>query len=295
MTRIYLAGKIAKNDWRHDLVPMLRKTYSFNDIDEWAKEWTPTPMYRKDFHYVGPYFVSCDHGCAHGENNHGAGANDAGCIEPMFPYRPHYMQQAIQEDVMIRCRQAICDCDVFFAWLESPCTAYGTLVEIGLAAALGKTIVIGSDDIHEDLWFAYKQADAVISLPSPELSFKNWADTFHPVDDQRAKCESPLELAFWDSHLCHRLPALKGLVAQHKVSAGGNNYRLDFAIPERKVAFEMDGFTYHSDKEAFNRDRRRDLDLKVAGWQIHRFDGDLIRDDTPKAILLAAQLAENAH
>jgi very-short-patch-repair endonuclease len=83
---------------------------------------------------------------------------------------------------------------------------------------------------------------------------------------------------------------LNGLVTQHPVVAGGNNYRLDFALPEIKVAFEVDGFTFHGDKEAFNRDRRRDLNLKLAGWQVHRFDGDLVRDDTPKVIKLAAQL-----
>jgi very-short-patch-repair endonuclease len=290
MTRIYLAGKIAKNDWRHDLVPMLRCAFSTSDVGAWVEDWPTTPMYRKDFQYVGPFFISCDHGCAHGENNHGAGATTSGCISE-FPYRDHYWQVAIQQDVMIRCRQAIKDCDVFFAWLENPCTAYGTLVELGFAAAIGKTVVIGSADIYDDLWFAYQNADYYIEALTAETAFRQWAESQHPIDEQRAKCESPLELAFWDAYLCRKPAPLDGIVAQHQVIAGGSHYRLDFALPDIKVAFEMDGFTYHGDKEAFNRDRRRDLDLKLAGWNIHRFDGDLIRNDTPKVIHIAAELA----
>lgn len=282
MTRIYLAGKIAKNDWRHDLVPMLRWAYNDSDIDQWQSKWVPTPMYRKDFQYVGPFFISCDHGCSHGQNTHGVGATCNSTFSHDMGLKGYAADQ---------CSRAIQGCDVLFAWLENPCTAYGTLVEIGLAAALGKTVVIGSASHHSDLWFVYQHAHYFAIEPNAELAFKQWEEHAHPVDEQRAKCESPLELAFWDAYLCRKPPTLNGIVAQHPVTAGGKNYRLDFALPNIKVAFEMDGFTYHGDKEAFNRDRRRDLDLKLAGWQIHRFDGDLIRDDTPKAIHIAAQLA----
>lgn len=146
------------------------------------------------------------------------------------------------------------------------------------------------------------------------------------VDDHRAKCESPLEILFWDeyqrinkvAHALHRLPSrireqrgeefyraksflvnygrvarqLAGLVAQHLVTVDSKTYRLDFALPDRKIAFEMDGYTYHGkERDHFNRDRRRDIDLKLAGWQVHRFDGDLIREDTQKVVRLAADLA----
>ena len=110
-------------------------------------------------------------------------------------------------------------------------------------------------------------------------------------------CESPLEELFYKTYLaCSPVgeiwQQLQGLVVQHPVTVNGKNYRLDFALPAKKIAFEMDGYTYHGkEREHFNRDRRRDLDLKLAGWEIHRFDGDMIRDDACQVVEYAAQLA----
>jgi very-short-patch-repair endonuclease len=272
---------------------MLRWTYQDENVLDWADKWVTTPMYRKDFQYVGPYFIGCDHGCCHGDSDHGAGPR---CIGEELAHNLGSTQHTVVE----RCNQAIKDCDVFFAWLEEPCTAYGTLVELGIAVGLGKTVIVASPRTEEfhydsDLWFAFKQADYIISLcRTAESAFRSWAERCHPIDEERAKCESPLELAFWDAYLCRKPSELDGLIAQHPLTANGRNYRLDFALPDKKIAFEMDGFTYHNDKDAFNRDRRRDLDLKLAGWQVHRFDGDLVRDDTPNVINIAAQLATHA-
>lgn len=289
--KVYLAGKIAKNDWRHNLVPMLRYGFSDGDVAEWAQNWPPTPMYRKDFQYIGPFFISCDHGCTHGEGTHGAGE---GCYSGKQNYFTHGIGER-RWACWSSCISAISYCDVLFAWLDYPCTAHGTLTEIGTAFAMGKTIIIGSTARHDDLWFIYLQASQggrVIIESNAESAFRLWADTIIPPDEQREKCESPLELAFWDAYLCRKPPELNGLVAQYPVAVANRNYRLDFALPNIKIAFEVDGFSYHGDKEAFNRDRRRDLDLKLAGWKVHRFDGDLVRDDTPKVIQIAAELTK---
>ena len=48
--RVYLAGTMVKNDWRHYLVPGLRE----HDGSDGSLELP-------DFTYVGPFFVSCDH------------------------------------------------------------------------------------------------------------------------------------------------------------------------------------------------------------------------------------------
>lgn len=87
--RIYLAGKIKKNGWRHDLVPGLRDAYG---IDQWTGYWrggrdNPTAMPESwpelqmpnGLLYVGPFFVSDDHGCFHSDGRHGL--NDYGCGE----------------------------------------------------------------------------------------------------------------------------------------------------------------------------------------------------------------------
>lgn len=80
-------------------------------------------------------------------------------------------------------------------------------------------------------------------------------------------------------------------MVQHPITANGKNYRVDFALPRDKIAFEMDGYTYHGkERKHFNRDRRRDINLKLAGWEVHRFDGDLIRENPYKVVVCAAQL-----
>ncbi|MYR08389.1 DUF559 domain-containing protein [Gordonia sp. SID5947] len=48
-------------------------------------------------------------------------------------------------------------------------------------------------------------------------------------------------------------------------------YVLDFAIPEHKIAIEIDGFAFHSDAEAFQHDRERQNDLIANGWTVLRF------------------------
>ena len=64
--KIYLAGKIKKNDWRGALVPWLEDLMP----EDWHKTVTLDMDGRNE--YVGPFFVACDHGCAHGSNGHGA-------------------------------------------------------------------------------------------------------------------------------------------------------------------------------------------------------------------------------
>lgn len=65
--RVYLAGKISPNCWRHDLVPNLRGSL-----------WSDGPLDCGGWRYTGPFFVACDHQCAHGVGRHGAGPDGCG-------------------------------------------------------------------------------------------------------------------------------------------------------------------------------------------------------------------------
>lgn len=60
-------------------------------------------------------------------------------------------------------------------------------------------------------------------------------------------------------------------VRQHRVTVGGRTYFLDLAYPDVKVAIEVDGFDYHRDRGAFDRDRMRQNDLVGVGWTVLRF------------------------
>jgi hypothetical protein len=148
--KVYLAGKVAKNDWRHCLMDDLRQP-SF--------EWLYTdaaPMNNSFCQFVGPFPVSCDHGCLHGQNSHGS-LSDA-CVGQESDFT--------QENVFNKCLSGIKRCDLFFVWAALDFgSAYGTLYEIGVAASLGKKIIIAH---HPDLdirpfWFAFHKATEVFA------------------------------------------------------------------------------------------------------------------------------------
>lgn len=282
MTSIYCAGKIAKNDWR-------------NLRGQWGSDgglpepWWPTlPGHAHGFDYVGPFFMGDDHGCGHGPSTHGCGQPEGMCGEA-YPTPG-------RDGVLIFCLDAIARCDIFFAWLDG-LTAYGTLVEIGYARALRKQIIIATpsppgrsrthDDEWEndglsDLWFAFECASRVITASSPNEAIATLArDTFMRVD-------SPIEKAFWVEHLRQGLPPLTGLVSQHELLDG--KYRLDFALPDRKIGVELDGYAYHSSPEAFTRDRARQRNIERAGWRIIRFSGSEINTDVTTCVKQAADL-----
>ncbi len=144
--RIYLAGKIGKNDWRHRLVPGLR-----------GHVWADGPITTRSFDYVGPFFVACDHGCNHGPNRHGAVGND-------YSYDQNYDQ----DDVIRNNMQVLAAADLVFAYIEAP-DCYGTMGEIGWALAKCIRVVIAFAPTinHADFWFWAKQASATHSMVRP--------------------------------------------------------------------------------------------------------------------------------
>jgi very-short-patch-repair endonuclease len=60
--------------------------------------------------------------------------------------------------------------------------------------------------------------------------------------------------------------------------------RVDFAYPDIKVGFELDGAAYHSSEQARRRDRGRDNRLGALGWRILRFSWEDLRDRSDAVI-----------
>jgi nucleoside 2-deoxyribosyltransferase len=158
--KIYLAGKIYANCWRHEIVDGLRE--AMNDIDN--SNTCPSGLNKKDLvtlgreiefpvlkkaiyglhDYVGPYFFSCDHGCWHAEGSHGLAELD-------------------RRMVYLRCMAAVHEADLVFAWLEDM-TCYGTLFELGYARGKAKTtwVALPPDrEMIEELWFSLHTATRV--------------------------------------------------------------------------------------------------------------------------------------
>lgn len=133
--KVYLAGKIRKHCWRHTLVSGLRNHH-----------WTDGPLNQDDFLFIGPFFVSCDHGCYHKPNKHG---NGVGCTPDL---------DTTKKSVVRLCLKAIDEADLVFCYVDAK-DCYGTIAEIGYAHARKKRIVIAlAPEVagikENEFWFA---------------------------------------------------------------------------------------------------------------------------------------------
>jgi very-short-patch-repair endonuclease len=70
-----------------------------------------------------------------------------------------------------------------------------------------------------------------------------------------------------------------------------NGYEVDFHWPDAKLIVETDGHATHATPFAFHRDRDRDLDLRLAGWEVMRITWRQLRDEPERIVaLLRAKL-----
>jgi very-short-patch-repair endonuclease len=82
-------------------------------------------------------------------------------------------------------------------------------------------------------------------------------------------CESELEI--WGVLEVLNAPGMPRFVQQHRVPLPWGTVRLDAAVPELKVAVELDGASFHGSAAARERDTRRDAALAARGWVVLRF------------------------
>jgi len=101
------------------------------------------------------------------------------------------------------------------------------------------------------------------------------------LDPDRAKCESPIEISFLAAIRAH--PDLAGFKPQ--IPTKNNKYRIDFGDPTTKIGVELDGYEYHSTKEQFVADRKRQRALEMEGWRIIRFSGSEVHADAADCAL----------
>lgn len=96
------------------------------------------------------------------------------------------------------------------------------------------------------------------------------------VDQERLKCESPIERRLYDAL------QMRGYYVKTQVPCG--KYRIDLALPTYKIAIECDGKAYHSTPEQKAHDRRKDAYLRKNGWKVLRFTGRMINRNLAKVI-----------
>ena len=79
------------------------------------------------------------------------------------------------------------------------------------------------------------------------------------------------------------------------VPLDGGGAEVDFLWPDQRLIAETDGHRVHGTRGAFERDRRRDRRLMLAGWRVARFTWlDLVRDPDEVAETIRALLAARA-
>jgi hypothetical protein len=108
---VYLAGKIGKSDWRHKIFPALRDAVPY-DLGVRAQMYQMEPV--DGFSFVGPCFVSCDHGCGHGDSTHGWGLTGKGC----FDKSPYLRSETRRLLVSETCLRGINRASYVFCWIE---------------------------------------------------------------------------------------------------------------------------------------------------------------------------------
>lgn len=146
--RIYFAGKMSQNDWRHQLVPDLRGAVSqgYNDEDLFNPSLT---IHCQGFDYGGPFFVACDHGCYHGPTRHGV---TGGCTNDVD----------VRDRVFAVNLARVFRANSIFAYIENA-DAFGTALEIGFAHAHDKPVYLGfaNAELQTELWMSAHAATAV--------------------------------------------------------------------------------------------------------------------------------------
>jgi Protein of unknown function (DUF559) len=83
------------------------------------------------------------------------------------------------------------------------------------------------------------------------------------LDPRSSATRSPLEADFLAVCREAGLP-------QPEVNVFVRGHLVDFLWPAERIVVETDGYAFHNDRAAFERDRRRDLDLVAAGYEVGR-------------------------
>jgi hypothetical protein len=104
------------------------------------------------------------------------------------------------------------------------------------------------------------------------------------MDPRAADALSPLEVDFLALCREHSLP-----IPQVNVLVEG--CLVDFLWPGQRLVVETDGYTYHRDRAAFERDHERTVRLTAAGYEVHRATRLMLhRDPAPFLQLVRRQL-----
>ena len=126
----------------------------------------------------------------------------------------------------------------------------------------------------------------ITTLPALHWELRTHGGRGHPGSATLRKLLSsrPAGYTSTDSHLELKLDrvlrsaAFAPYVRQHVVQTRAGARRIDFAYVQYQLAVEADGYRWHSGRQAWEKDKRRDRSLRAAGWElVYVTDDDLRR------------------
>lgn len=154
---------------------------------------------------------------------------------------------------------------------EIPVTSIERTV-LDMAARLGKRalerMVIDADRAGLVDWPQLRQ---VVNESNGRKGSGRFRRVVAGIDPRGRDTRSPLEVDFLA--LCSEA----GL-PRPEVNVFVEGYLVDFLWRAERLVAETDGYAFHRDRRAFERDRERDLDLAAAGYEVSRFTYRMVTD-----------------
>lgn len=168
-----------------------------------------------------------------------------------------------------------------------------TLVD--LAGELdGDTLRATADEALSRRWMTLDAFEAAIRRAGRAPGIAAIRALLHLYRGGEGPTESELEVRVRELIESRGLPPV---VLQRRVRVHGRFRRLDFLFKDFKVVVEADGYAYHSDLAAFERDRRRINELSARGYTVLRWTWTAIHERPEELIaeLIAVLTARAAH
>jgi len=111
----------------------------------------------------------------------------------------------------------------------------------------------------------------LLFIPTTSAKFFNATEVNHLFND------SPLEDLMWVKFMEKEINAER----QYYIEIAERKFVLDFAVfcKQRNIDVECNGFNYHGNKDAIQKDKNRNNLLESAGWSVLRFTTDDIREN----------------
>ncbi|MGH2756179.1 MAG: DUF559 domain-containing protein [Actinomycetota bacterium] len=82
---------------------------------------------------------------------------------------------------------------------------------------------------------------------------------------------------------------------QYPIELPNRTIKVDLAYPAQRLVVELDSYSWHMDRGAFERDRERDIELQALSWTVFRFTWAMLRYEPHRVVeLIRTHLAKHA-